>query len=122
MVTVIVVNIDANPAALTLELGDPTLAGRVATVLFEQRTVAIDATGRLVDFIDGFGSRAYRVSTTTATTTTTMTTGAALRTARRASAANLILNPSFEVQTSVGRPDSYLYTYGNGGSVLADPR
>ena len=121
MVTVIVVNIDANPAALTLELGDPTLAGRVATVLFEQRTVAIDATGRLVDFIDGFGSRAYRVSRATATTTTT-TTGGVLRTARRASAANLILNPSFEVQTSVGRPDSYLYTYGNGGSVLADPR
>ena len=117
MVTVLVVNVQPSPVLVTLEVAWPAplpLDGTTGTVLFEQRTVAVTAAGAITDFVDGFGTRAYRVAV------------ASGRSDRRpspagtTSKANLVLNPSFEVQSSAGRPDSYLLTYGLGSSVLAD--
>jgi len=35
---------------------------------------------------------------------------------------NMILNPSFEIQSHTGFPNSFMLTYNVGGSVISDSR
>ena len=112
------VNLAAQPVgAVTLSVDLALTEAVTAAVLFEQRTVTVSAAGELRDVLDGFGSRAYRLHLNG-------TTAAPHRRAPHHRAHgrrdNLVLNPSSELHSSVGRPDSFLYTYGNGGSALAD--
>jgi hypothetical protein len=110
-VTVLVVNLDVQPKVLQLAVDLPRApATGSASVLFEQRTVPVSAAGEVSDLIDGWGTRVYR-----------MVVAPAAAMVAQAKEDNLVLNPSFELQSSVGRVDSYLATYGLGGSVVADP-
>ena len=117
--TVLVVNLDAQPVGTVTLSVDLALTEPVtAEVLFEQRTVMVSVAGELRDVLDGFGSRAYRLHLN-GTIAASHRRPAPDRAQGRHD--NLVLNPSFELQSSVSRPDSFLYTYGNGGSALADP-
>ena len=99
-------------APLPIELTLEAKADGVAEVLFENRTVEVSG-GKWADFVDAFGTRAYRIQ---------LDPPPADRAAIEPR--NLIVNPSFEEAHNVGTPDgSYL---GIGGDAAAswhvDPR
>eukprot|EP01027_Heterolobosea_sp_BB2_P019315 GEZU01027124.1.p1 GENE.GEZU01027124.1~~GEZU01027124.1.p1 ORF type:complete len:434 (-),score=82.13 GEZU01027124.1:215-1516(-) len=111
-VLILVVNTVNEMQPLSIKLTGAKLAPNAsATVLFENRVIPLSAAGE--DFgmiqelaIGAFSTRAYLVPTTNALPSNGDKKG------KR----NLIRNPSFEVQTNAGWPDSFSSVYDMGGS------
>ncbi|NPV47953.1 MAG: hypothetical protein HPY69_13410 [Armatimonadetes bacterium] len=109
--TVLCANVANEPLPLEVVLEGLKWSGS-AEVLFENRQVAV-MEGRLVDTIEPFGTRAYRLQVDRAPADlATLADG------------NLVFNPSFEEAHNTGTPDgSYLSTpQDKGASWYLDPR
>lgn len=107
-ITIVTVNPVNRPQAMKIKLEDLSYTGK-AVVLFEQNREVDFVDGIMSDLIDGMGRKVYRFRTTSDTSKTMV-------------AQNLILNPSFEEQSSIGIPDGYEFIIPLGSSILADPR
>lgn len=97
-ITIVAANTVNQPLPLRL-----TVAGAPetrATVLFENREVLV-RDGAIEEFIDAFGTRAYRIPLREEDPQAGLAEG------------NLITNPSFEQQYNVGTPDGYYISAGS---------
>jgi len=104
---VIAVNEDNDPKGLRIDMGFD-LAGSNITVLFENRTLS-DEGNELIDLIDGYGRRVYRLSGYRRTVTQEW---------------NLLLDPGFENSSSPGVPSACYASVGQdkGASAFLDTR
>lgn len=109
-ITVLAANTENRPVPVTLQLDEKVSAD--ATVLFANRLVAVKE-GVLVDVIDGFGTRAYRIPV-----------GPEPRPLAELLPGNLTENPSWEACANVGTPDGCYVGVGKdvGASLFVDPR
>src|SRR6185312_5795964 len=110
---VLAVNNENRPKPLALFIADTGLNGH-AECWFENRSVPV-VHGRIVDFIDGYGTRVYLIRATAASDSSLLLPG------------NLTLNPGFEKIVSPGLPIGSNTTHTSrqradmGATVFVDP-
>eukprot|EP01116_Phalansterium_solitarium_P001734 TRINITY_DN11544_c0_g1_i1.p1 TRINITY_DN11544_c0_g1~~TRINITY_DN11544_c0_g1_i1.p1 ORF type:complete len:716 (+),score=222.72 TRINITY_DN11544_c0_g1_i1:100-2148(+) len=111
-VVVLAVNADNQGHPLTITLPDLPWAA-TAEVMFEQGSQIAISGNVINDAIMAYSTRAYHLRITNSSMSARMPVAAG----------NIILNPSFENQSSIGIPDDYQFALGaDGCSCLADAR